>query len=347
MAKSRPQKIRSFLLDRIPEHPKDIVSRAMQVFNVTRPTIHQHLNKLIRDKQVLKTGRTFGAAYYLVSAFDKKMKFKIEPGLAEHQVWNDYFRPTFTIFPKNILEICEYSFEEILNNAIDHSQGHAITITTRLKENHINIEISDDGIGIFRKIKTAFNLADERDSVLQLSKGKLTTDPENHTGEGIFFTSRVVDIFFIWSFELNYYRENLEEEDWYLDNKEKPFHGTFVSMAINIDTTQTPAEVFKRFSTLEEEQIARFDKTHFKVDLAKREEERYVSRSQAKKLLSGLEQFSEVVMDFKNVQTVGQGFVDQVFRVFRNKYPDIKITYINANENVKFMIERGLPTAKK
>ena len=62
MAKGRPRKIRSFLLDRIPEHPKDIVSQAMQVFSVTRPTIHQHLNKLIRDKQVLKTGRTFGAA---------------------------------------------------------------------------------------------------------------------------------------------------------------------------------------------------------------------------------------------------------------------------------------------
>ena len=306
MATGRPQKIRSFLLDRIPEHPRDIVSRAMQEFNVTRPTIHQHLKKLIRDKQVLKTGRTFGAAYYLVSAFDKQATFEIKPGLEEHQVWNDYFRPAFTVFPANILGICEYGFGEIFNNAIDHSEGHEIEVAVSLKENHIKIKISDDGIGIFRKIKNARNLINERDSVLQLSKGKLTTDPENHTGEGIFFTSRVVDIFFIWSFELNYYRENLEEGDWYLDNKEKPFHGTFVSMAINIDSTQTLAEIFKQFTTLDAEEIPRFDKTHFKVDLAKLEEERYVSRSQAKRLLLGLDKFSEIIMDFKNIQTVGQ-----------------------------------------
>lgn len=345
MAKSRPQKIRSFLLDRIPDHPKDIVSRAMQEFNVTRPTIHQHLNKLIRDKQVLKTGRTFGAAYYLVSAFDKKLKFEIVPGLAEHQVWNDYFRPAFTVFPKNILEICEYGFGEIFNNAIDHSEGHEVEVDIRLKEDHIKITIRDDGIGIFRKIKNAFNLADERDSVLQLSKGKLTTDKENHTGEGIFFTSRAMDNFYIFSFELNYYRENSEEGDWCLADKEKPFPGTLVAMEINIHSTQTLVEVFKQFTTLDAEEIPKFNKTYIIVALAKQGDERYVSRSQAKRILSGLDKFSEVVLNFKNIETVGQGFVDEVFRVFQNRYPDIKITYINANENVTFMIERGLPTA--
>ena len=349
MAKDRPQKIRSFLLDQIPEHPRNIVSRAMQAFNVTRPTIHQHLNKLIRDNQVLKTGRTFGAAYTLVSAFDKNMKFEIVPGLEEHQVWNDTFRPAFVMFPKNILEICEYGFGEILNNAIDHSEGHEVEVDISLKEDHIKIEISDDGIGIFRKIKNARNLASERDSVLQLSKGKLTTDPENHSGEGIFFTSRAVDIFFIGSFGLNYYRANLEEEegDWYLDDKEDPFHGTVVSMEINIHSTQTLSEVFKRFTIEDAEGIPRFNKTHILVSLAKQGDERYVSRSQAKRILSGLDKFSEVILDFKNVQTVGQGFVDEVFRVFQNKFPDIKITYRNANENVTFMIERGLPTTNK
>ena len=48
-------------------------------------------------------------------------------------------------------------------------------------------------------------------------------------------------------------------------------------------------------------------------------------------------------MDFSNIKTVGQGFVDEVFRIFQNKYPAIKIEYSNANEDVRFMIERSLP----
>jgi len=48
-------------------------------------------------------------------------------------------------------------------------------------------------------------------------------------------------------------------------------------------------------------------------------------------------------MDFKNVRTVGQGFVDEVFRVFRNRHPHIKLEFINVSEDVQFMIEHGLP----
>lgn len=40
---------------------------------------------------------------------------------------------------------------------------------------------------------------DERDAILELSKGKLITDAENHAGEGIFFTSRVFDEFAVIS----------------------------------------------------------------------------------------------------------------------------------------------------
>ena len=84
-----------------------------------------------------------------------------------------------------------------------------------------------------------------------------------------------------------------------------------------------------------------FDKTEILVQLSKLGGDRYISRSQAKRILSGLDRFSRIVMDFRDVQTVGQGFVDEVFRVFQNKHPAIQITYCNANENVLFMIQRG------
>ena len=69
-------------------------------------------------------------------------------------------------------------------------------------ENYFNIFviIKDNGIGIFKKIVRDHNLKNENEAIFELKKGKLTSDAENHSGEGIFFTSKVVDYFLISSF---------------------------------------------------------------------------------------------------------------------------------------------------
>ena len=70
---------------------------------------------------------------------------------------------------------------------------------------------------------------------------------------------------------------------------------------------------------------------------------RFVSRSEAKRLLHGLEQFSEVILDFEGVRAVGQGFVDEVFRVWSASHPDVELHPVNMNEAVEFMVRRALP----
>jgi len=75
--------------------------------------------------------------------------------------------------------------------------------------------------------------------------------------------------------------------------------------------------------------------------------ETLISRSQAKCILRNLDKFERVVLDFRKVRTVGQGFVDEVFRVYANHHSHIQIDYINANSDVEFMIKRGLATALK
>jgi signal transduction histidine kinase len=49
---------------------------------------------------------------------------------------------------------------EILNNAIDHSNGSKAIINNEWISDSVDIVIIDDGIGIFRKIKNALNLED-------------------------------------------------------------------------------------------------------------------------------------------------------------------------------------------
>ena len=58
--------------------------------------------------------------------------------------------------------------------------------------------------------------------------------------------------------------------------------------------------------------------------------------------MAGMEKFQEVEIDFKGVQSVGQGFVDEVFRVWSNANSNTSLIPINMNSAVKFMVERGL-----
>jgi anti-sigma regulatory factor (Ser/Thr protein kinase) len=343
MDTDQPERIKAFILDGVLQHPKDIVPLTVRQFKVTPTTVHRHLNKLLKQGDVVKTGRTRGASYFLKSSLHKKLEFHIKSGLDEHQVWTTYLHDAFSFLPENIYAICNYGFSEMFNNVIDHSQGSRLAVRSKIKDDVLKLNIYDNGVGIFNKVKNAFGLENERSSILELTKGKLTTDPDNHTGEGIFFTSRAVDEFTIVSSRLTYIKNNLED-DWFIETPNHPIKGTGVFLQIRLDSDRNLKDVFKQYSTIDQKGgIPRFDKTHIRVGLSKSGQERYVSRSQAKRILTGLEKFNHFTLDFQGIRTVGQGFVDEVFRVFQSKQPNIKIEYTNTNEDVRFMIERGLP----
>ena len=65
-----------------------------------------------------------------------------------------------------------------------------------------------------------------------------------------------------------------------------------------------------------------------------------ISRSIARRILSNIEKFKVIFLDFNRVKTIGQAFSDEIFRVFENKHKEITILPINVNEKVKFMIKR-------
>jgi hypothetical protein len=98
-------------------------------------------------------------------------------------------------------------------------------------------------------------------------------------------------------------------------------------------------DVFDKFST---EIPGDFDKTVIPLHLVNTTD--LVSRSQARRILSGLELFKEVVLDFKDVEYIGQAFGDEIFRVFPNMNPHTKITAQNTNDEVLYMINRAVNT---
>ena len=155
--------------------------------------------------------------------------------------------------------------------------------------------MADDGVGIFRKIQGELDLVDERLAIFELSKGKLTTDPARHSGEGIFFTSRMMDEFAILSGGLLFDHRRGEDRDW-LTEREQPKAGTRVKMHLSNHTSRSTKEVFDAFSS--KDGTYTFSKTVVPVTLAKIGPAQLISR-QAKRLMARGDLFEIVVFDFK------------------------------------------------
>jgi anti-sigma regulatory factor (Ser/Thr protein kinase) len=262
--------------------------------------------------------------------------YAITDKLAEDQVWREDVAPVLGDMPDNVKDIWQYGFTEMFNNAIDHSNGKSIQVTISKTAATTEMLIFDDGVGIFKKIQQALGLLDERHAVLELAKGKLTTDPARHTGEGIFFSSRVFDAFRILSGGVFFSHKFGDEKDWILEAREG--NGTSVRMRLHNHTARTLRRVFDQFTSGDD---YGFNKTVVPVELAQYGDDKLVSRSQAKRLLARVELFKAVVFDFHGVATIGQAFADEIFRVFANQHPTIELITIHANSEVKRMIERA------
>jgi anti-sigma regulatory factor (Ser/Thr protein kinase)/predicted transcriptional regulator len=330
-------KVRQFILENVSSHPGDITRRVMEQFGISRQAANKHLQRLVSNGLIEAKGKTSGRQYTLKPLTDTTITLKSSPDLEEDRIWRERVHPLLKGISLNVLEICHYGFTEMFNNVIDHSGGEYATIRVLYTPAQIEIHVIDDGVGIFQKIKTELGLEDERHAILELSKGKLTTDPERHTGEGIFFTSRVFDRFYILSTNLRFIHEG--EDDWLLEEEEKHTKGTSIGIIIQTQSKRTVKEVFDRYAA--EQDDYGFTRTHVPVALAQYPDENLVSRSQAKRLLARFDRFKEVFLDFARVQRIGQAFADEIFRVFRKSHPNIRLVYVNANKEVEVMIHRA------
>lgn len=332
------EKVRTFLIQSIIEKRSDLVSSTAARFKISRQAVHHHLDKLRAKGAVAVGGTRRTPRYSLPPLATRTERITLVPGLAEHEVWDRIVKPMVSTLPVNVLNIWSHAFTEMFNNAIDHSGGNQAAITILQTALSTEITISDDGVGIFKKIRKEFNLDDERHAIFELAKGKLTTDPKNHSGEGIFFTSRMLDHFGILSGELFFTHHHNHSSDWLLDDG-KPGNGTSVSMALNNHSSRTTRKIFDQYSG--DDGDYGFNKTVIPVELADYGADALVSRSQAKRVLARVNQFERVVFDFQGVDSIGQAFADQIFRVYATEHPEIELTCINANEAVGRMIRRA------
>jgi hypothetical protein len=326
-----------------------------RLLGVSRQYASIILSDLVDKKKIYKLGSTRNAQYVSYSyvknnpdiipiSFKKRFTNK---GLEEHKVLTE-IEEKFTRLSElseNVRSIFAFAFSEMLNNAIEHSNSQYIALEITLRDNTLIFSIEDSGVGVFRNIQKKRKLANELEAVQDLLKGKTTTMPKSHSGEGIFFTSKAGNVFILESFGLQLLIEPIKN-NIQIKNILKKKRGTRVTFQIDIHSNVHLTDIFRKYTNLTESSDYGFDKTEIRVKLFTSSGV-HISRSQARRILSGLDAFQIILLDFENVPIIGQAFADEIYRVFKNSHPHIVIQEENMSEGVRFMVERAKNEAKK
>ncbi|MCK5416217.1 DUF4325 domain-containing protein [Candidatus Parcubacteria bacterium] len=338
-------KIKELILEQLNKRDSVRVADIVEKTNFSRAYVNRIFRELREDGKVILLGKA-NQARYVKAEKEKILKekskiLKIKKSyqninLSEDFVFDEIKKNSGILInlENDLFGIINYAFTEMFNNAIDHSNSQNIEINIE-KSDNIKFSIIDRGVGIFNNIMKKKGLNSHMEAIQDLLKGKQTTAPEKHSGEGIFFTSKIADNFIIESSGKRLIFNNIVEDIFIEDIKK--VDGTKIVFVININSDRKLGDVFKEYSG----DNFKFSKTKVDVRLYKMGSI-YISRSQAKRVMNALESFEYIILDFKHIKTIGQAFADEIFRVWQNNHPNVHIKAVNTVENVDFMIKRAV-----
>ena len=326
------EQIKDYILNLIGQGEKHLTRKVCETFSISRSTVYNYTNELIRSGTVLR-----GDDGSLYLAILKTGFVYTLPFCEEDRAFKRDILPLLKQFPDNVTAIWRHAFTEMMNNAIEHSESDSITVAVYQSAIDTQIVILDNGVGIFNKIRQYMRTEKDEDIPLEecvslLFAGKFTTARQNHSGEGIFFTSHLMDSFFIVSDRLIFTRNNFTDGTAPAEFME---HGTLVQMKLSNKSHKTVTEVFNRYT----DDGNSFSKTS--IPIAHIFTDGYpVSRSEARRLGSMLSEFEEAVLDFNGVPGIGQAFTHELFVVWQKNHPDIHLELVNVPAEAAKMISR-------
>jgi hypothetical protein len=310
-------------------------AEAVEAVGISRQALHRHLTRMVASGTLVRVGQGRGAHYVgPENAFHRF--FSRSEVRGEDQVWAEVRAAIPRLAEQEAANaIYAYAFTEMVNNALDHSGSPTIDVHGKVDSfaGKAWFSVNDSGIGAFENVRRRFGLVSHLEAIEAISKGKVSTQPDRHSGEGIFFTSKMGSTFSLRANGLVWIVDNVRDDQSIAKAPDAP--GTTVDFEVPLATTVTPKSVFERYSHDFE-----FDTSRAVIKLFERGGE-YVSRSEAKRVVAGLERFREVIVDFHRVESVGQGFADEIFRVWAREHPETKLVPDRMNEVVTFMVERA------
>lgn len=320
-------------------HGADLPAHLMQRLGISRRRAGHVLRKLAALQWLACSGSTRKPTYAPGALRQVVRRYAID-GLQEDLPWRLDFAPCFDL-PPEVRRMTQHAFTELLNNAADHSGGSSVTVSMRQTPLQVQLLVSDDGCGLFERIERSFDIADPQLAMLELAKGKLTSAPDLHSGHGLFFTSRLADVFDIHANAAAFQCRAWERRAW-RSGRAATRSGTSVYFALALDTTRTLAGVLRAHSAT----LGGFDfeRTHVPLHLIGGTSPGsdggvLASRAEARRVAQRLMQFQCAELDFDGIADVGHGFADELFRVFSRQHPALELRPLAMNAVVAAMVQ--------
>ncbi len=329
----KKQTVILYLLEKILNKTPALSKTVAEAFGISQNTIHSYIKELLSENIITRGKR----GQYEVVTQQFVYNFKRSQGELESDThaYDVCVSDKISSFSENVQHIWSYAVSEMVNNVIDHSEAENMQVIVAKNYLRTYVMIVDDGVGIFEKLKRYFSLSSLDEAICELFKGKLTTDEANHSGEGIFFTSKMMDTFLISSGGKIFTTSKYNDDN--IVDMSEALSGTCVLMSLSNFTHKSAREVFDLYLNME----GSFTKT--RIPLKNIFDSAPVSRSQAKRICNRLDEFTEVILDFDDIPWMGQGFAHQLFVVYRKAQPQIVLSPVNMNESVKSMYNHVLP----
>lgn len=336
---AKRNEIKKYILRKIASDDPEVINKTEDAFGISVTSVKRYLREELEAGHIEAADDTL-CGYHLAETY-KSVEISLEGRVEEDGIYFAEIAP-FLQLEGPAARIWEYVCAEILNNAIEHSGGSHLSL--KISKNHLysRVIIFDDGIGAFRSMQQAMQQQGWEkpglaDALVELYKGKYTSKPENHSGEGIFFSCKLVDQFALFSdatIMRNGVQEPLEVTTHrllaYVSRIQKI--GTMVCLQLENDSTRKIKDIFDLYADIDEGVI----RTRIPVQEAC-VTGNPVARSQARRICHRLEEFKEVVLDFADVEIMGQGFADEMFRVYAKAHPAVILTPVNMNADVMRM----------
>ncbi len=315
-------------------HPQDLATHLVQRLSMSRRSAVKTIARLVETQWLVQQG-TPRRPHHVPGLLRQVVQRYPLADLDETLPWLRDFAPFFAM-PPQVMRMAQHAFGELVNNAIDHSGGASVTVSMRQTPAHLQLLVSDDGCGLFAKVARSFQIDDPALAMLELSKGKLTSDPERHTGRGLFFSSRIADVLDLHANDTAFQHRAWQRHRW---SRATPAarHGTSVFVAIALDTTRTLDAVLREHSC--DGQGHAFERTVVPLQLLTAPSCALDSRAQAKRAALRLQQFRHAQLDFAGIAEVGHGFADELFRVFARSHPQLALEPVNMALGVRALID--------
>lgn len=336
------EEIKKYILRKIARGDGAVLEKTMDSFGISITTVKRYLKEAL-DSGMIECVAGEECPYRLIQR-EYRATVSLEEGeLEEDVLFQQHIAPYLTCCNEKARVIWQYCGAEILNNAIEHSRGTRIGIVVQCNALNTTVVISDDGAGVFSTLMeymagNGWENPRVEDALVELYKGKITRDSRNHSGEGIFFSSKMMDSFVLWSDSL-ILKWGCQDEPEVLRSHLAAYAAriwkerTMVMMTLENETGREAGKVFDTYADVDEG----FMRTRIPVKEACITGEP-VARSQARRICHRLEEFREVILDFSGVTMMGQGFADEIFRVYATEHPQVLLRPVNMLPQVERMI---------